>query len=389
MKKRVLHFVRKKDQLKASFILNQITNHQIFEPLIAFRKSSSKNKSETFADFDIDKYKYLDLSLSESFFDKLRFKTIKTLSNKHVDEILDFIKENEISICHFHYGTDCGIYYPLTKKLPVPFVVSFYGYDCSSFPSFLLGYGKRFLKERVFRYCSAVFAMSPDMEKDLVAAGCKENRIIVHYYGTDCKKFYYDKIDSENKKVILLNLSTLVPQKGHIFLLKSIKKIIEKGIVNFELRIAGSGELDAELKKFVFDNEIKEFVTFVGAVKYASEQMMDEYRKADVFVHPSVIAPNGDKEGIPGTIIEAMSAGLPVISTYHAGIPYIVASGNTGLLVKEHNEDELALAIISLIQGKELRRAIGAAGQAYAVKNLDLPAKEKELEELYENVLKK
>lgn len=389
MKKRVLHFVRKKDQLKASFILNQITNHQNFEPLIAFRNSSSKNKSETFADFDLKKYKYLDLSLSESFFDKLRFKTIKTLSNIHVDEILDFIKENEINICHFHYGTDCGVYYPLTKKLPVPFVVSFYGYDCSSFPSFLFGYGKKFLKNRVFKYCSSVFAMSPDMEKDLFAAGCKENKITVHYYGTDCKRFYYDKVFQESERIILLNLSTLVPQKGHIFLLKSIKKLIERGVVNFELRIAGSGELDEELKKFVSDNKLEKFVVFIGAVRYASDQMMEEYRKADIFVHPSVIAPNGDKEGIPGTIIEAMSAGIPVISTYHAGIPYIIDSGNTGVLVKEHNDEELASAISNLIQNREQRIRIGRAGQKYAITNLDLPAKEKELEELYEKILKK
>lgn len=384
---RVLHFVRKKDQLRASFVLNQIASHKSFQPFIAFRKGVVKNGADTFAEFDLENYKYLNLSEGETPLEKLLFKTAKVLSARQVKAVLDFVEENKIDICHFHYGTDCGVFFPLTGKLPVPFVVSFYGYDCSSFPSFLMGYGRHYLKKRVFQYCTKAFAMSPDMKKDLMAAGCPEKKTEVHYYGTDARKFYYERSYTQKEKVILFNLSTLVPQKGHIFLLRGIAALVEAGTRNFELRLAGSGELEEELKAFVTNNNLDEYVKFIGALKYASPQMMHEYQYADVFVHPSVIAPNGDKEGIPGTIIEAMSAGLPVVSTFHAGIPHIIESGKSGLLVEEHDVTALSSSMEKFINNSSLREELGRKGQEYALNQLDLHKNELQLEQLYRDII--
>ena len=72
------------------------------------------------------------------------------------------------------------------------------------------------------------------------------------------------------------------------------------------------------------------YVTWHGPTVYASEEHKKYLQNADVFVHPSVTDVNGDKEGIPGAIVEAMAAGLPVISTYHAGIPNIIKNNKTG-----------------------------------------------------------
>ncbi len=383
---KVCHFLRKDTQLRASFINNQITNHIAYMPYVVYRIKRNKLNDGGFADFN-KTLTTLDVSNNESKLESLLYKLPKLLSSKQSNEIEKFLNINNIEIAHFHYGTDCGVFFPFTKRMKIPFVVSFYGYDCSSFPQYLLGYGKRYLTNRVFKNASKVLAMSPDMKNDLIQAGCPEDKIIVHYYGTDTNLFNTSHQYPEKKIYTFLILSNLVPKKGHLFLLKSIERLINKGVENFHLRIVGGGELDFELKDYVNASVLTKFVTFVGAIKYGSEEMMQELKNADVFVHPSIVAPNGDKEGIPGTIIEAMSAGLPVVSTYHAGIPYIMEHRVSGILVRENDTDALADSLKELIGDKILRERIGLTGQRFAIEHLDLLKKEKELETIYDQVI--
>ncbi len=83
---------------------------------------------------------------------------------------------------------------------------------------------------------------------------------------------------------------------------------------------------------------------------------------ADILVAPSVTATNGDQEGIPVTIMEAMSTGLPVVSTWHSGIPELVRDGVSGLLAPERDIAALASHLLALIERPELRRTMGRAG---------------------------
>jgi colanic acid/amylovoran biosynthesis glycosyltransferase len=384
----VLHFVRKNTQLKASFINNQISHHINFKPAIIIREHRSGPYDGGFANFNMSEYPTLDLSCGESTFEKIRYKTLKTISERQINQILAFIKKHNINICHFHYGSDCGVYEPLLKRLPVPSVVSFYGYDCSSFPKRFFGYGKFYLKNRVFKHISKVLAMSPDMKNDLIASGCPTDKIKVHYYGTDVDLFYNPKKQLvEHDHITILNLCSLVPQKGQLFLLAAVADLVSKGIKNFTLRIVGTGNLETELKVFVKNHGLSEYVKFIGAIKYGGSEMIKEYHDADIFIHPSVVATNGDKEGIPGTIVEAMSAGIPVIATYHAGIPYIIEHNVTGWLVKENDVESLSEALVALIKKPLLRESLGLAGQRSAIENLNLLKKEAELENIYASII--
>ena len=134
---------------------------------------------------------------------------------------------------------------------------------------------------------------------------------------------------------------------------------------------------------------MENFVKMNGKIIYGSDIHLKALFNADVFIHPSVTAENGDKEGIPGAIVEAMASGLPVISTYHAGIPYIIENQQTGVLVNEWDVDALAEGILELAENSSKRKMIGLAGQEYAMNNLDLFEKEKELEEIYMSLIEK
>lgn len=386
MPNNVLHIIRKSSQLKSTFIKNQIESHVRYNPFIVFKEKSDRLYDGGYADFDINKYEILDLSVFNKSGKNKKY--LKRISSVDVAEIQKFIIEKSIDILHLHYGTDAGLYKKLIDKCGVPSLVSFYGYEVSSFPKMFFGLGRQYLKHRVFNTSSVITAMTEDMENDLIKLGCDENKIIVHYHGVGGGVYYYPERQYINReKIILLIVSYLAPQKGHRFLIDSIKEIVKRGHKNFELRIIGKGELEKELKEYVRRNNLDEYIKFLGAMKAHSPEILSEYRNADIFTHPSVIPENGDKEGIPGTVVEAMFSGLPVVTTYHAGIPYVIENGKTGLLVKEWDIKKLSDNIELLMKDSELRKSIGTNAAKYAMENLILSKKEAMLEEIYDNVI--
>ena len=88
----------------------------------------------------------------------------------------------------------------------------------------------------------------------------------------------------------------------------------------------GDGHLRAKLESLIESFGWRDRVNFLGHVPHNSSRLIEEYMKADIFTLPSVTI-KGDKEGIPGTLVEAMANGLPVVSTYHAGIPDLITDG--------------------------------------------------------------
>ena len=388
MKRTVAHFIRKSTQLRASFIQNQILSHIEYDPVV-ISKYESQKVDGGFARFESSQFQILSLWNDKDVQSKFLYDGFKLITYRDVKRIQDFLSERKVDLLHFHYGTDAGVYYPFLKDTQIPSVVSFYGYDCSGFPRRFMGYGKRYLNKRVFPYVDKVLAMSSDMKNDLVAAGCPEDKIIVHYYGTDVKKFHIRHQYNPNRSPVkFLLIAGLEPQKGPMFLLKAFKQAYYIN-PNIRLDIVGDGRLRNKILEFIQVNDMEGYVHYHGPTIYASDEHMSFLRDADVFIHPSVTDTNGDKEGIPGAIVEAMAASLPVISTYHAGIAYIINSGKTGILVNEWNYEQLQDAILLLAGDGKLREQIGKAAQTHALNNLDLHKKEQALEQIYHDLLLK
>lgn len=387
MKQKVLHFVRKKSQLKASFIQNQIMNHIDFEPVVIFRQGVPKGSYDGgFAQDIASDIKVIDLGVDESFFEKQLFRLGKQLSFRQCEKLRKLVQEIQPDIMHFHYGTDAGIYLTALKRIDIPKVVSFYGYDCFSFPKKYFGAGRLYLKRKVFENISVALAMSPEMKQDLLNLGCHSAKIAVHYHGVPANLTHIQKTDTTEKRSTILMLSYLDPVKGHIFALKALKTIVEQGEFEFKLRIVGTGHYEKQIRQFVSSHQLNTYVDFVGPVKYLSSAYFQEFSSADMFLHPSVTT-REDKEGIPGSLVEAMFAGLPVISTNHGGIPFVIQDKKTGLLVEEWDVENLACAIKSLMDNRKLRSQIGDQARKYAESNLDLKTRELALEKIYVELL--
>ena len=293
----------------------------------------------------------------------------------------------DIELIHGHFLTDTSYFHSLTKDINIPKVCSAYGYDVSRFPKSYFGAGKYFLK-RLFNEYDYFFAMTNDMANDMLKIGCPQQKVRVHYYGIDTRRFQFNR-SYDNKEILnLLTIGSLVPKKGHLTVLKAlvrIKKMLPG--LRFQYNIIGKGRLLNELERFVAENKLTDSVNFRGHVKHGKEFSL-YLDSADIFLHPSVVDPLGDKEGLPGTIVEAMANGLPVISTYHAGIPEAIKSGYNGILINEHDDLALAENLAELSSNAEKRKMLGTNAKNTAVNELDIRIKTKELLSLYKELIK-
>jgi glycosyltransferase involved in cell wall biosynthesis len=123
----------------------------------------------------------------------------------------------------------------------------------------------------------------------------------------------------------------------------------------------GSGPLEDKCAALVRENGLGDKVCLLGV--QSPDQVANAMRKASLFVQHSVTSEDGDTEGLPVAILEAMASALPVIATRHSGIPEAVIEGETGILVDEHDVSGMANAIISLLENPGRAKAFGEAGR--------------------------
>jgi colanic acid/amylovoran biosynthesis glycosyltransferase len=231
--------------------------------------------------------------------------------------------------------------------------------------------------------------MSKEMKKDLLGLGASEETIVVHYYGSDSKRFQVaERRYARKQEYNILCVGSLLLKKGQHHLLRALKRLNDsRPDLDFRVTLVGDGPMEKELKGMVVDYKWHDRVDFAGHVPHEDPKLLDYYRSADVFVHFSTTGPKGHKEGIPGTIVEAMASGLPVVSTRHAGIPEVISSGQHGLLLEENDLDGLTKTLIRLLEDSPLRSRLGKAAAKRALSELNLEVKTQELERIYSSVI--
>ena len=151
--------------------------------------------------------------------------------------------------------------------------------------------------------------------------------------------------------------------------------------VSFEWRVIGGGPLLGELRAQVEEAGIADRVTFLGAL--SQDQVIDEYAEAAVFALTPVVLDDGDRDGIPNVLREAMAAGVPVVTTSISGIPELVHDGVTGWLVPPHDPVATAEALSVALTDDTTRKTIGSAGQAWVAEHCRLSDSVSELAELF------
>ena len=177
-------------------------------------------------------------------------------------------------------------------------------------------------------------------------------------------------VAGERAGLRILAVGRLVEKKGYDVLLDALALLAAAAPARpFTCRIVGDGPLAGRLRARAAALGIDSLVTFAGA--QPREAVAAEYAAADIFVQASVVLPDGDRDGIPNVLLEAMASGLPVVASDVAGIPEAVTDGETGLLVPGSDPAALAGAIATLLADPGLRAALGRAGRASTVDRFD------------------
>jgi colanic acid/amylovoran biosynthesis glycosyltransferase len=147
------------------------------------------------------------------------------------------------------------------------------------------------------------------------------------------------------------------------------------------LTIAGEGPLLGDLQKLARELKIDNHVSFTGFISQA--ELRDIFYASHIFLHPSETGSDGNQEGIPNSMLEAMASGLPVFATQHGGIPEAIENGVSGVLVPEHNADELARALINAAQDSAFLSRIARAGADAVGQKFDQRVQVQRLEDIY------
>lgn len=159
----------------------------------------------------------------------------------------------------------------------------------------------------------------------------------------------------------LLTVGRLVEKKGTRYAIDAFSKIARKH--NVEFRIIGEGPLMGELYELVKNHKLIDKVRFLGPQPQA--RVIREMQDADIFILSAVTAANGDKEGLPVVLLEAQAMKLPVVSSFHTGIPEAVLDGKSGFLVPEKDINLLAQKLECLIVNRQLREEMGEYGRRH------------------------
>jgi glycosyltransferase involved in cell wall biosynthesis len=279
------------------------------------------------------------------------------------DLLIASFKKNKIDKVYAEYGPTAVAVLNVCKKNNLPLIVNFHGYD-SSVGYILSQNREKYL--RVFDYAQSIVAVSKHMVNALIGLGADKDKIVYAPYGPQDSFFNIQPLYSEPTFVAV---GRFVNKKAPYYTMLAFFKVL-KMFPDAHLFFAGDGSLLNACQNIVRYHRCESSIIFLGSVEPCALQKL--YERALGFVQHSITADDGDMEGTPVAVLEASAAGLPVISTEHAGIPDVVIHGQTGLLVREHDVDGMAANMIRLLEDRNYAISLGQRGREYVKDNFSM-----------------
>ncbi len=285
-------------------------------------------------------------------------------------------------VAHVHFATDGCLFLPVLRGLGVPFVVTLHGYDAglSDAAHAQSGMGRVFLRRRyaLWREAAGFICVSEHLRRVAVERGFPEGKLRVHQTGIGVRE--PDRREGLGEPVVLF-VGRLVEKKGCRVLLEAWK-LVAWEIPEARLVVVGDGPLRGELEGWARANLRR--CVFVGA--RTQEEVRNWMGRAAVLASPSVRAMDGDTEGLPTVVLEAMERGLPVVACDGTGAEEAVVAGETGLLMAQGDVDGLAEGLTGLLRDGERARRMGARGRRRVEERFDIAGQAERLERIYDEL---
>lgn len=188
------------------------------------------------------------------------------------------------------------------------------------------------------------------------------------YHGIDAGAFHPSRRAVPSLVPMILSVGRLVEKKGLDTLIEACRLLRGRG-VPFRCEIVGYGAERERLAALIERHGLADQVQLAG--KLTREQVIDRYARAAVYVQPSRVAADGDRDGIPNVLLEAMAMGLPVVATRISGIPEVVKHRNNGLLVGAEDPSALADAVQQLVETPVLAAQLGRHARETVTRDFD------------------
>jgi len=400
---KVLFILIEFPKLSETFILNQIIGlrkHGINVNILAIKNpneniyhNSIKEENLLESVFYVDprqnnmlglyhRFKLTFNSLIKNFsqyWEPIKLKSLRDIF--FVNALNSFNKK--FDIIHAHFG-EIGLYGAKLKRWKIfsgKLITTFYGYDLSSY---LADKGER-VYDPLFIQGDLFLPISDYFNDRLLILGCPQKKILIHRLGIDIKEFdFRPRIISD--KIKLLTVGRLVDKKGIGYSINAIKHIIHnRKDINIEYNVIGDGPNKKRYLEIIEKENLKDKINLLGSKTH--DEVKNFMYDSHIYIQPSITALNGDKEGTPVSLMEAMSSGMPVISTFHSGIPELVENGVSGYLVEEKNHEMLMDKILYLINNKNLWPELIKNARAKIENDYNSSIQDRRLIEIYNNIL--
>ncbi len=286
-------------------------------------------------------------------------------------------------VLHIYFG-HIGVHLlPLLEMCDLPAIVSFHGADAGIAVDQPAQLSRT---QRMFEKCALVLVRSQSIAERLVAMGCETGKIRLHRTGVPLGQIAFaQRAAPADGAWRCVQACRLIAKKGLATSLRAFAEFAH-AFPRATFSIAGEGPQLDDIRALANDLGIGAQVFFTGFL--SQEKLRGLFAESHLFLHPSELGADGDQEGVPNAMLEAMASGLPILATRHGGIPEAVEDGVSGSLVGERDPAALAAAMLALAHDPARFAAMSAATRARVTAEFDLDAQTRVLEGCYDEAIR-
>ncbi|MGZ9222026.1 MAG: glycosyltransferase family 4 protein, partial [Anaerolineales bacterium] len=278
---------------------------------------------------------------------------------------------------HAHFAHDPALIAYLVHCITgIPFSFTAHARDLYQVP-------EKVLTDRIRQARAVITCCGSNLEYLNQIAPSQKLKFSLIYHGVNLKDFQpvsNPGVSSAPNGPLILSVGRLVEKKGFQDLLEALF-IVKKRGEDFRCAIYGAGPLAKQLEEWIEKHGMTGEVSLKG--DRTQQELISEYQHATLFILTPVQTDDGDRDGIPNVLVEAMAVGLPVITTAVSGIPELVENNQDGLLYQPHDVEGIASGIIELLHNAEKRRQFGEAGSKKVREQFDINQAAKRLKTLF------
>lgn len=278
---------------------------------------------------------------------------LRSLASQDCAALARYLRANAVDVVMAEYGPSAIDVADACRQISMPLVTHFHGWDAyvlASQPEARSRY------QALFEQSAAIIAVSRHMRRHLLNLGAPADRTVWNPCGAEPDP---TPGDPASAPPVFLSVGRPAPKKAVVVVLLAFAQVL-KVAPSARLDLIG-GHADQVATQLTRALGIQHAVTFHGPKPHA--EVLQMMRSARCYVHPSVTAPDGDMEGTPVSVLEAMAAGLPVVSTRHGGVLDVLDGTGAGVLVDEFDVDATAAAMIEYARDPVRARTDGLGGR--------------------------